>query len=103
MGRNATEPYSYARQKLWEAIQALVSSRPMRRRLADALSALALLNAEHDIPPSKRATFKQLKKDLERRIDNSNPYWRRIKTTAPKSDKFANEILDQFVEVMGGL
>ena len=52
--------YSAARQKFWEALQGLVSSLPMRRRLGQALESLAQLDPDKDVPPEMKQEFERL-------------------------------------------
>ena len=101
--RNAGEPYSYARQKLWEALQALVSSQRMSRRLGGALASLAQLDVETQVPPEMREEFVGLMAALGSRLDRSDPQWTTVKSTAPKSDQMAEQVLGLFVRTMGGL
>lgn len=75
----------------------------MRLRLGEAFASLAQLDPARDIPLRKRSEFKSLLLDLDKRIDLEDKHWLKIRTAAPKSDKMAQVILDQFVEVMGGL
>lgn len=101
--KNATEPWSHARQKLWEAMQSLVSSKPMRFRLASALVSLEQLNVETEIPPERRVEFERLRQELRDRRVALDPERMVVSSLAPKSDEYARQILRLFVEVMGGL
>ena len=37
------------------------------------------------------------------RVDHSDPRYTKVNSISPKSDKIAANILDMFVDVMGGL
>jgi hypothetical protein len=97
------EKYSYARQKFYEAIYALVGSGLIKDRLAAAYSYLVILRPEQDIPKSLRNKFNALMKELEGRTIHYNYRPTQINTRAPKADKLARAILECYMDLRGGI
>lgn len=97
-----TNDYSYAKEKLYEALHALVGSSPIEQRLTFAAGALILLQPDQ-IPP-------QIAQDLRAALDvltktplsDSHSYTPRP-VTPEEGVELAHKILSMFVDLMGGL
>jgi hypothetical protein len=97
------EPYTYARQKLWEAVNVLVGDLPMKKRLGYARGLLLLLEPEKDLPEHLRSRFQALVEDLNKRVVHWDfrPSW--VVSRHPKSGRMAEEILSLYTELRGGI
>jgi hypothetical protein len=90
------------RQKLFEALCALVGPKPLRLRLTYAADALIKLQPA-DFPVSSRETFKELTALLTQ-TPLSSSYGYKARTISPKkAENAAKTILELYVKVSGGL
>jgi hypothetical protein len=87
-----TTDYGYAKEKVYEALNALVGSSPLRRRLSDATHFLSLLHHPQQIPPEIADELRDVRQALDRlpqrEIDRA---------------LLARRILSMFVKLTGGL
>lgn len=97
------QQYSYALQKLWEAIYVLVGDGPIRDRLGYAFILLLTLQPEHDLPEHLRGKFCTLMADLNKRKITYTYRSTRINTRRPKSGHMATTILELYIELRGGI
>jgi hypothetical protein len=97
------EPYRYARQKLWQAVDCLVGDGPLRLRLGYAYTTLLILNADNDLPAELRDRFTALMQALDARADNEAHGPVTINTRAPKAGRLAGEVLSLYIALRGGI
>ncbi len=64
LGPAKVKEYHYARQKFWEAVDALVGDGLMRERLGYARMYLSMLRPEDDLPEEPREDFRVLMHEL---------------------------------------
>jgi hypothetical protein len=107
----------YARQKLWEAVGCLIDRRSFRDRLTAAAGPLAQLNGLHPdevalLPERQRLKFEAVVGILTKHPPPTFPdlyHWESgitfsvRKMTPRQRAKAAQDILDLFVELSGGL
>ena len=101
--RTLMDQYRYARQKLWEALYALVGSGSIKDRLGYAYSSLGILQPDKDHPLELRGQFQNLMTDLERRIVHYSYRPSRINTRHRKADQMAESILSLYIALRGGI
>jgi hypothetical protein len=88
---------SYAKQKFFEAVAALIGTEPLQERLRFALSSLSTLRASggtvQHLSPDLELQFQKLMEKLKPPLEVSDD----------EAKKLADEIFSIFVKVMGGL
>jgi hypothetical protein len=102
----------YVRQKVWEALRCLVSTKPFRDRLTAAAGPLSQLKYMHsklldDLPENVRVKFD----DVMQALTKHPPEWNgdsgaaaSVRNLTPRQrTKIAQDILDIYVAVSGGL
>src|SRR5262245_26810680 len=97
------EPYTYARQRLLQAVECLVGEGALRQRLGYAYTTLAKLNEDNDLPPDLRDRFKKLMWELQARSDGGKYGPVKIITRAPKAGHLAQEVLAIYIDLRGGI
>jgi hypothetical protein len=98
------DQYSYARQKFFEALDALVGDGDLATRLTFAAVPLMVLNsAQGDLPEGLTKRFDKLLQDLTATplSDNAKYIPRELEPDA--ATRTAHEILSVFVQLAGGL
>ena len=90
------DQYRYARQKLWEALYALVGSGSIKVRLGFAQNLLLTLQPQKDLPAELHGKFQTLMLDLDRRAIHYSYRPTRINTRSPKADQMATTILELY-------
>jgi hypothetical protein len=104
--------HSYIRQKVWEALRCLVSTKLFRDRLAAAAGPLLDLRNLHrhlldELPDDVRSKFD----DVTQVLTKHPPEWKgdsvaaaSVRSLTPRQrTKIAEDILDIYVAVSGGL
>ena len=99
--------HTYAKQKLYEAVDALISSGSTQERLTFAAVPLVILSGPRGEVPAEiqgrlESLLKTLTKNNAEPLSNAQGYTPRNVTDA-EARKLAEQILSLFIEVMGGL
>ncbi len=106
------EKHWYVRQKVWEAVRCLVGTKLFRNRLIAAASSLSELNIMHpslveDLPVDVRTKFKDVMEALTRyqvEWNGDSVHAASVRKLTPRQrTKIAENILDIYVAVSGGL
>jgi hypothetical protein len=97
------QDYPYARQRLWQAVEALVGDGTMRERLGVARDTLLHLQPDQ-VPAHLRPEFLALMEALnDRAVQLGHEQFSRIITRRPKSGEMAKIILRLYIDVRGGV
>jgi hypothetical protein len=94
--------HTYFKQKLFEALAALVVDGDLDQRLTFAANYLLRLQ-DRDVPEGLRDDFTRLRDALTRTPLSSERGWVDRQISAEDARKHALEVLSLFTEVMGGL
>jgi len=99
---------TYAKQKFYEAVSALIGPEPIQKRLRLAFVALSVLRASsgtnQHLPPNHETKFERLMEKLTGKLppDSGEPY-PPLEISDDEGGALAEEIFSIFVDVMGGL
>lgn len=96
----------YAKQKFWEAAEALIGPEPLQLRLRYAVLPLAVLRASsgsnQHLPPDIELRFNRLMDALTAQSPEPGEAFPPIQVSDIEARKLAHEIFSIFVEVMDG-
>lgn len=94
--------YTFARQKLWEALYILVSDGPLKERLGGAHAELSNLQLHH-FPENLRDEFQGLMIEFGKRVVHYAVRPSRVNAQRPVSTKMAHTVLGLYTKLRGGI